>query len=53
MGKRGDRDEIKDVDGGLLQGNKRTWILILGPASNLPYNPTALCVLNDKSLKWV
>ena len=37
----------------LLQGDKRIWALILGPASNLPYmTPQPLCVLDDKSSQW-
>ena len=42
--KKGDRDEIS-----LRMEEAR---IILGPASNLPYNPIPHCVLDDKSSQW-
>lgn len=53
-GKKGDRDNIKDVDGGRAFAKRQEDLaLILGPASNLPYDPTALYVSNDKFFKWI
>lgn len=53
-GKKGGRDEPKTVDGGrkCLKEDKGTWVLIFGPASNLPHDPILLCVLEDKFFKW-
>lgn len=53
-GKKGGRDEPKNVDGGRksLKEDNGIWVVTFGPASNLPYDPTPFCVLEDKSFKW-